>query len=65
MTDVPLAKKMLQRANQDRLAEDHPLRIHANALAKLDPDTATAKQVLGHWARAKKAWCEYTGEPLI
>jgi hypothetical protein len=25
----------------------------------------TAKQVLGAWARAKKAYCEYTGTPLV
>jgi hypothetical protein len=25
----------------------------------------TAKQVLGAWARARKAYCEYTGTPLV
>ena len=25
----------------------------------------TAKQFLGHYARARKKWCEVTGEPLV
>ena len=43
-----------------------------NAADKLDgavdaaasgPDAV--KRVLGNWARARKLWCEITGEPLI
>ena len=26
---------------------------------------ATAKSLLGAWARARRLWCESTGEPLV
>jgi hypothetical protein len=30
-----------------------------------DPQTCSVKTFLGCWARARRAWCEYSGEPLI
>ena len=66
-----LAEQMLARAEQDGLAEDHPLRVLGKAFSKAcsgfyaDPQTVTVKQFMGHWARARRAWCEYTGESLI
>lgn len=29
------------------------------------PQTVTVKQFLGHFARARKAWCSVTGENLV
>jgi hypothetical protein len=69
-----LDKRMIQRADKDGLALDHALRVRARelneALTNLlngepDPDMAKAKRALGCWARARRAWSEYTGEPLL
>lgn len=30
-----------------------------------DPQTCSVKRFLGCWARAKRSWSNYTGEPLI
>lgn len=30
-----------------------------------DPQTVTAPQHLGRWARARRLWCECSGEPLV
>jgi|GEM_PF-2020225 len=29
------------------------------------PRKIEAKQFMGHFARARRAWCDYTGEPLV
>ena len=29
------------------------------------PQTVGVKQFMGHFARARKAWCAVTGEPLV
>jgi hypothetical protein len=73
MTDG-LADKMRALANSGH-ADAQRLRDLA---AKLDvavakaygpppsPDAkAAAKSLLGAWARARRAWCDATGEPLI
>lgn len=71
MTDTTLAQQMIARADQDGLPDDHDLRVKAacfEVTAKgyaADPQTKTPKQLLGAWARAKRSWSNYTGEPLI
>lgn len=30
-----------------------------------EPQTVTVAQFLGAFARARKAWCAYSGEPLV
>ena len=30
-----------------------------------EPQTVTTKQFLGAWARARRLWCDCTGEPLV
>ena len=30
-----------------------------------DPQTVSVQEFLGHFARARKAWCAVTGEPLV
>lgn len=62
MVETPLGRQMRV------LAVDHPrgeeLRVAADAL-----DTAVSgtnmKKTLGAWARARRIYCECTGEPLI
>jgi len=66
-----LSQKMIDRANADNLPDDHTLRNLAKLFDEAatgyfaSPQTVTVKSFMGHWARARKAWCEYTGEPLI
>lgn len=66
-----LGDKMRARADLDGLPADHEMRQLADAFDKAsygyagEPQTVTVKQFMGHWARARKCWCDYTGEPLI
>ena len=66
-----LAKKMLDMANADELPTEHELRTKAvafDAAAKGfygDPQTCDVKSMLGCYARARRAWCDYTGEDLV
>jgi len=66
-----LGTVMRARADKDKLPTDHLLRILAD---RFDLDlngymaqeqTSTARQFLASWAKARKAWCAYSGEPLI
>lgn len=40
------------------------LTAHAEALEGINPETP-AKALVGRWARARRCWCEITGEPLV
>ncbi|MBT2772940.1 peptidylprolyl isomerase [Halomonas sp. ISL-60] len=66
-----LGRKMVERAEADALAADHELRTLADEFESAavgfsaDKQTVSAKGLLGAWARATRAWSEYTGEPLI
>ncbi|EGR4487151.1 hypothetical protein DDN09_06705 [Vibrio cholerae] len=66
--DTELAKKMIARADADNLHPDHEMRVLAAkfefAATNLDREDG-AKKMLGCWARAKRCWRNYTGEPLI
>lgn len=66
-----LSSRMIDRADLDDLPSDHDLRTKA---AQLDIATAgffaeaqtcSVKKFMGCWARARRAWSDYTGEPLI
>ena len=68
MTD--LAQKMLDLADSHSVDRDHDLVVKAKELEAatigcLEKGTHTTKQLLGAWARARRAWCDYTGEPWI
>ena len=69
MTD--LAKKMRAKADEDRLPPDHELRVTADAFDitaagfYASGQTKTVQQFMGTWARARKCWCDYSGEQLI
>lgn len=56
---------MLARAAEDRLPEDHPVVVAAKAFAVAAEKQDDAKKLLGSWARARKAWQQYTGEDWI
>lgn len=66
-----LPQRMRAMADSRGLSADHDLRVKADALdAAIDgyfanPPTKDAKQFLGAWARARRVWCDFTGEPLI
>lgn len=62
-----LPEKMVRRADRDNLPESHPLRIQAAALEALfqRQEFPEPRQILGAWARARRAWCNYTGEALL
>ena len=64
--EIPLDIKMIQIADRDNLPEDHTLRVKALELKNvLMSGEFESKKLLGAWARAKKAYCEYTDEPLV
>jgi len=64
---MALYDDMLNIAKKDSLPSDHPLWINALELKKLVErgGVPEAKSLLGAWARARKAYCEYTGVPLV
>lgn len=65
MNETLLYEKMIARADLDDLPLDHPLRQRAYSLQKAVEEYKDAPQIIGAWARARRAWCEYTGEALI
>ena len=71
METTPLSDAMIAKADELNLPHHHNLRVLARQFndatngALEDPPTHTPKQLLGAWARARKEWCDFTGEPLI
>lgn len=69
--ETPLSKSMRLTANACNLPADHELRTLADAFDAAAAgfyaaeQTVTPKQFMGHWARARGAWCRYTGTPLL
>lgn len=71
MSASDLSERMTKRADAHKLPPNHELRIKAKAFDEAitgfygTPQTVPVAKFMGAWARARKAWCEYTGEPLI
>lgn len=69
--NTELAEKMIARADTDHIPADHEMRTKASAFDQAakgyynSPQTVDVKAFVGCWERARKAWCAYTGEPLI
>lgn len=69
MTD--LSERMIAKANAENLPADHPLRVLAAKFNEAaegfygTPQTKDVKQFLGAYARARRAWCDATGEALV
>ena len=65
-----LSIKIRARADADGLSADHELRAKADAFDAAttgyysEPQTVAVAQFMGAWARARRAWCGYSGEPL-
>lgn len=61
---TPLAIKMRTAADVEGLPADHKLRVLADGL-----DAATEEgnvpRLLSAWAKARKCWCDHSGEELI
>jgi hypothetical protein len=64
---MTLYDEMFEIADRDKLSEDHPMRIKAAELKEVveGKEMPTPKRLLGRWARARKAYCDYTGTPLV
>lgn len=66
-----LTMKMVARADAGDLPADAPLRVLAaefDAAAKeyfSDPQICTVQKFMGCWARARRAWCDVSGEDLV
>ena len=66
-----LSARMRARADQDGLAPDNRLRQLADELdAAISgfyaaDQTVPVAQFVGAWARARRAWHVYSGEPLL
>jgi hypothetical protein len=67
MTLTTLYEEMFEIANRDKLPDDHPVRIKAAELKAVieGEEMPTPKRLLGAWARARRAYCDYTGTPLV
>lgn len=66
---TPLARQMIARANSDDLPADHAMRRNAlefeEVTLKYAEGNTTPQKMVSAWARARRCWCNYTGEPLI
>ncbi|MBF4433212.1 hypothetical protein ERJ77_01615 [Vibrio anguillarum] len=69
--DTELADKMMQVAKRDCLPDDHDLVVKAKDFEQAalgyvsEPQTCSVRKFLGCWARAKKAYSQYTGADLL
>lgn len=69
--ETKLSGIMMERADEDGLSIDHPIRLRAQEFNEAcasfyaNPQTVNVKKFMGAWARARRIWCEYSGEPLI
>lgn len=58
--------RMIERADEDELPKTHPLRLRAAEFREsIENPDITARTMLGRYARAHRAWCDYTGEDSI
>jgi hypothetical protein len=67
-----LWEKMRALADQCGMPAEHPLRVAASELemkvSRAYSDDGTkqdVKAMLGAWARARRLWSDFSGEPLI
>lgn len=68
-TQTDLSIKMRARADADSLPADHDLRRLADefdaATVGTTPQTVNVMLFMGAWARARRCWCDYSGERLV
>ena len=71
MEPITLSEAMIALADGYGLPDHHKMRVLARQFNDAtdgyyaDPPTHTQKRFIGAWTRARKAWCEFTGDPLI
>lgn len=71
MENTDLFEKIIARADKDNLDKNHDLRLKAiafNEASKIILNSEEApdfKHFLSTWAKARIAWCKYSGEPLV
>jgi hypothetical protein len=71
MMHTELANKMIARADADGLPDEHEIRVLAAEFDEVsigwysEPQTCSVAKFMKHWARARSAWCKYSGEALI
>lgn len=64
MSETPLGAKL--RATGDAALIDLADKFEAATAGYYgDPQTVDVKMFLGHYARARMAWCKHSGEPLV
>ena len=61
----PLFERMVERADRDKLPADHELRTLAADLKRVVEKCEGPAVLVPIWAKARRRWCSYTGEPLI
>lgn len=66
---TPLATNMHALAAKPTTRPEDAARLRRLAdefeAASTNADPFDAKRMLGAWARARRCWCELTGEPLV
>lgn len=69
VTETELSAKMRKLAETHLRGEELREKAEAFDIAAngyyADPQTCSAPKFLGCFARARKLWCELTGEPLV
>ena len=61
-----LSAAMLEMADRDHLSKEHPMRVRAWELEDIFiVGELSVERFLGAWARARRVYCEYTGDPII
>lgn len=59
-----LIPKIRKRADLDNLPQDHELRLAANELEQAC-EVFNIPKIVGKWAKARRLWSQYSGEPLL
>ena len=71
MSTTELSYRMRARADADGLPANHELRTTADAFDNAamgylaHPQTVPVRQFFGNYARARLAWCAYSGESVL
>ena len=69
--DTELARRMIERADRDRLPDEHEMRAKAKRFEEASKgyfapvQTVTPPQLMKEWLAARRCWCAYTGELLV
>lgn len=62
--DDTLMARIVARCDADALHADHVLRKAVRDLERAI-ESANAMKIVGAWAKCRRLWSEYSGEPLV